>query len=210
MLRESDSNAPPSFGTIVPPHIVAILGTPAIPRTENREAYEQLVVKLALEWNPRDTTGWLLLDDFARVSCDIVRLRRAIANILNIATKEGLAGIFMDVLPGYRRSLTIEGTEAHSIQARQAQERADAWFEGPEQQEQVKSELAKYGLGPDAIEAQAHIARGPELERLDRMLMNALLRRTAIMRTFIEHRAMSELRQPPAIDSEQVPRLAEV
>lgn len=74
----------------------------------------------------------------------------------------------------------------------------------------IKSELAKYGLGPDAIEAQAHIARGPELERLDRMLMNALLRRTAIMRTFIEHRAMSELRQPPAIDSEQVPRLAEV
>src|SRR5262249_55599347 len=152
MLRESDSNAPPSFCTVVPPHIAAILGSPALLRTEDREAYEQLVVELALEWDPRGPTEWLSLFHFAHTSCDIVRLQRAIANILNIATKEGLAGIFMDVLPGYRRSLTLEGTEAHSIQARQAQERADAWFEGPEQQERVKSELAKFGLGPDAIE----------------------------------------------------------
>jgi hypothetical protein len=68
----------------------------------------------------------------------------------------------------------------------------------------------KYGLDPTAINAQAYLARGPELERLDRMLMNAVVKRTAIMRTFEEHRAMSELRQPAVIDSEQAPRIADL
>jgi hypothetical protein len=211
MLRALDEevNPPPSFSSVFPEYIIAILGSPPVLSTENRKAYEQLAVELALELKPRNTVEWLLLCDLADVSWGIVRLQRATANILNISTKEALAGIFIDVLPGYRRSLTIEGTQAQLKQFHQAEKWADDWFEGPEQRQRVKAELSKYGLELAAITAQAFIARGAELERLDRMLMNAVLKRTAIMRTFTEHRAMSELRQPLVIDSEQVPRLAE-
>jgi hypothetical protein len=206
MLRTSDRNDNPSVSnsTIVPPHVAALFGTPPVLSTENRQAYEQLFVELALEWGPRDTTEWMFVRDMTDISWEMLRLRRVIANVLNIATKEGIAGIFMDVLPGCRRSLTREDCEAYIKQSTKAEARADDWFEGPEKREGVKSELAKYDLGTEAIAAQAHIAKAAELERLDRMLTTAVLRRAAVMRSFHEHQAMAALKQSAAVDNKQV------
>jgi hypothetical protein len=141
---DSDHQTPPSCPTTIPAHIAAIFGRFPVLGTENRQAYENLIVELALEWRPRNTTEWLLVKDFADLSWEILRLRRAKASVLEIFFKEALAGVFVDVLPGYRRLLTHEGTEAQSKQFRKAEALADAWYEGPEEQERVKSELAKY------------------------------------------------------------------
>ena len=159
--------------------------------TENRQAYDQLVKQLVREWQPRNITEWTFVRDIADISWEIFRHRRAIAGVFAISFKEALAGVFIDVLPGHRRSLLPEDSEALRSQFRQAEALADAWFEGPEQQEQVKSELAEYGVTADAVVAQTYSVRGDVLDKLHRLLALAEARRTAIARNFNEYRAMT-------------------
>jgi hypothetical protein len=56
--------------------------------------------------------GQRFVRDIADLGWEILRLRRAMASLLEIAFKEALAGVFVNVLPGYRRLLTHEGSEA--------------------------------------------------------------------------------------------------
>ena len=109
------------------------------------------------------------------------------------------------MLPGYRRLLTREGSEAQSKQFRKVEALADAWYEGPEGQKRVKSELAKYGLDPEAVVGQAFVLRGDELEKIDRMLTRVEVRRTAMMQGFNGYRATWPVGQIAAIEPQQVP-----
>ena len=81
---------------------------------------------------------------------------------------------------------------------------AQAWFEGPQEQEKVKAQLAKYGLSPEAIVAQSYALRRDELDKLHRLLAVAEARRIGITRNFNEYRAMSSLGQKPVVEVEQV------
>jgi hypothetical protein len=80
---------------------------------------------------------------------------------------------------------------------------AQAWFEGPQEQEKVKSELAKYGLTAEAIVAQTYVLRRDELAMLHRLVAAAEARRDTITRNFNEYRAMSSLGQKPVVEVEQ-------
>ena len=70
--------------------------------------------------------------------------------------------------------------------------------------EKVKVQLAKYGLGPEAIVAQTYALRRDELDKLHRLLAVAEARRIGITRNFNEYRAMSSLGQKPGVEAEQV------
>jgi hypothetical protein len=201
------SSSPSSLSAIIPEHIAAILGAPPVLGTENRQVYEQLFAEQAREWGPQDTSEWLFVRDLTDLGWEILRLQRAKSNVLKIAFKDALAAIFVDVLPGSRRSV-IPGA-AYLDHSNEAGARADQWFEGSKERAAVKSELAKYGLDAEAIVAQTFIVRGNDLECLDRMVTTAVARRTRIIRDFNEHRAMLSLRRPALIEPEQVPLLPE-
>lgn len=189
---------------LIPADIAEIFGDPPVLMTESGEAYEKLVTQLVLEWKPRSITEWTFARDIADISWEILRHRRAIAGVFAISFKEALAGVFIDVLPGHRRSLLPEDSEALRKQFRQAEALADSWFEGPEKQEQVKSELAKYGLSAAAVVAQTYRVSGDVLNKLHRLLAVAEARRTAITRNFNEYRAMSSLSAKPVVDSKEI------
>ena len=160
--------------------------------TENRQAYDALLTQLVLEWKPRNIIGWTFVDDLANISLEIFRHRRAIANLFAISFKTALRAVLNDVLPEFDR---YDAT---------AERLAQGWFEGPQEQEKVKSELAKYGLSAEAIVAQTYVLRGDQLDKLHRLLAAAEARRTLIIRNFNEYRAMSSLGQKPVAEVEQV------
>jgi hypothetical protein len=204
MSRSAISEGTLSLSRIIPVDIGEIFGNPPVLITENRQAYDKLVVQLVLEWKPRNITEWMFVRDMADISWEILRHRRAIAGVFATAFKEALAGVFIDVLPGYRRSLLPEQCEAQRKQFRKAEALADAWFEGPEQQEQVKSELTKYSLDPEVVIAQTYSVRGEVLDKLHRLLALAEARRTAITRNFNEYTAMWPLSKTPVLDSKEI------
>ena len=180
-----------NLSRLIPPEIADILGHPPVLSTENRQAYDALMTQLVLEWKPRNIIGWMFVGDLAGISWEIFRHRRAITNLFAISFKTALRAVLNDVLPEFDRYHTVQGL-------------AQAWFEGPQEQEKVKSELAKYGLTAEAIVAQTYVLRRDELHELHRLLAVAEARRDAIIRNFNEYRAMSSLGQKPVVEAEQV------
>jgi hypothetical protein len=187
----TSADARQNLSRVVPAEIADIFGHPPVLSTENRQAYDALTTQLALEWKPRDTIEWMFVRDLADISWEILRHRRAIANVFAISFKTALRAVPTDVLPEFDCYHT-------------AKELAQAWFKGPQEQEKVKSELAKYGLTAEAIVAQIYVLRRDELDGLHRWLAVAEARRLAIIRNCNEYRAMSSLRQKPVVEVEQV------
>jgi hypothetical protein len=198
---------PSNCSTLIPPEIADLFGKPPVLATENRQIYDKLFVDLALEWEPRRTTDWLLVRDLADLSWEILRFRRAIASILRIASKEALIEILTQVLPGPRRSRLPQGCEALSQLDSKAEALADAWYEGPAQQEKVKSTLAKYGLDAQTVVGQVFVIRCNELEKIQRMLTDTESKRDAIIRNLNASRAMLPVRTNQLVETKGVPLL---
>src|SRR6516225_11387118 len=182
--------APQNLSRVIPAEIADIFGHPPVLSTENRQAYDALMTQLALEWNPRNIIGWMFVRDITDISWEIFRHRRAIANLFAISFKTALRAVLNDVLPEFDRYHTVQGL-------------AQAWFEGPQEQEKVKSELAKYGLTAEAIVAQTYVLRRDEFDKLHRLLAVAEARRIGTIRNFNEYRAMSSLGQKPGVEAKQ-------
>ena len=70
----------PNLARLVPAEIAEIFGNPPVLSLEDRQAYDQLMARLALEWKPRNITEWMFVRDIADISWEIFRHRRAIAN----------------------------------------------------------------------------------------------------------------------------------
>jgi hypothetical protein len=193
----TSTESPRNLSRVVPAEIADIFGHPPVLSSENRQAYDALMTQLALEWKPRNITEWMYVRDIADISWEIFRHRRAIANLFAISFKTALEAVLNDVLPEqgckpwFDRYDTVEAMK-------------EEWFKGPQEQEKVKAELAKYGVSPEAIVAQIYVLRGDELDKLHRLLAVAEARRIAVTRNFNEYRALSPPGENPIVDAESV------
>jgi hypothetical protein len=172
---------------LIPAEIAEIFGNPPVVNLEDRQAYDQLLGQLVLEWKPRNITEWMFVRDIADISWEIFRHRRAIANTFVISFRKALEALFDDEL----KIVWLEDA-------------TQAWFQGPRQQKNVKAELMKYGLDPEAIVAETYSIKGDVLDKLYRLLALAEARRTAITRNFNEYRAMASLAEKPVVNSKEV------
>ena len=189
--------APQNLSCVIPAEIADIFGHPPVLSTENRQAYDELMTQLVLDWKPRKITEWMFVRDITDISWEIFRHGRAIANLFAISFKTALGAVLTDVLPE-------EGCKPWVDRYDAVEGLAQAWFDGPQEQEKVKAQLAKYGLSPEAIVAQSYALRRDELDKLHRLLAVAEARRIGITRNFNEYRAMSSLGQKPVVEVEQV------
>jgi len=58
-----------------------------------QEAYGRLFAGLAIEWEPCSTTEWMCVRDLADQTWDVLRWRRAIADILDGSLRPALQGL---------------------------------------------------------------------------------------------------------------------
>ena len=186
-----------NLSRVVPAEIADVFGHPPVLSTENRQAYDELMTQLTLEWKQRNITEWMFVRDITDISWEIFRHRGAIANLFAVSFKTALRAVLTDVLPE-------EGCKPWFDHYDTVKGLAQAWFEGPQEQEKVTAQLAKYGLSPEAIVAQSYVLRCDELDKLHRLLAVAEARRIGISRNFNEYRAMSSLGQKPVVEAEQV------
>src|SRR5262245_8187174 len=86
-----------SLSRVVPAEIAYIFGDTPVLSTENRQAYDAPTTQLVLEWKPRDIIEWMFVRDLADTSWEILRHRRAIANVFAISFKTALRAVLTDV-----------------------------------------------------------------------------------------------------------------
>ena len=123
-----------NLSRVIPAEIADIFGHPPVLSTENRQAYDALMTQLALEWNPRNIIGWMFVRDITDISWEIFRHRRAIANLFAISFKTALGAVLTDVLPEEGCKPWVDRNDA-------VEGLAQAWFDGPQEQEKVKAQV---------------------------------------------------------------------
>jgi len=145
---------------------------PTLLRTESKQEWSELVRELMEEIQPQSRIEREYVNDIAHLMWEIMRYRRFKATMINNgfrhALKTTLRSIFMI-------SHFLPGIEA-------ADELTEQWFFDQKAKERVSGLLEEAGLDEMAIEAEALALRFTEIEKIDRSLASAEVRRDKALR----------------------------
>jgi hypothetical protein len=154
---------------------------PCLTITESADEFAALRKELKKEIRPEGAIEEMYVDDVIALTWDILRLRRCQVGIINAAFLAALRGILEQLLN--RRDYEFP---YHHEQA--ADDLARDWFENKKAKSEVAALLRKFGLDEAAIEAEAFRSRADDLERLERMLALAEVRRDRALRSVADFR----------------------
>jgi hypothetical protein len=175
---------------------------------ESADEFASLRKALSNEIQPEGAIEQLYVDDFAALIWEILRLRRYKTVIINNARLAALQKILEQLLcrPDYDPDSDFIYVHAHA-----AEDLARSWFDNKKAKTKVAKLLRKFGLDEGAVEAEAFRSCLEDLERLDRMLVLAEVRRDRALRFVAEYRQLlsKQLQQAAnrILDNDEVPRL---
>lgn len=168
----------------IPAQLTALFARPPLLVTESASEYDGLFTAVAETIKPSDNIEWIGTAKYVGFIWDSIRWRRAKADIINMTFPEALATVLEALLP--------DSDDRADVAARLV----DDWYEKPAERQTIVDILAKHGLSPDAVAAEAIALRADELEKLDRMLQQVEVASMAQLREIEFHRRASSWRAP--------------
>jgi len=156
------------------PNLDAILGKPPVLPNEDAEAYEKLNDQFRRAVNPQDVIEEILLRDVVDVTWEIQRLKDYKMQLLQAKREYSLRIILENFSDrnGYNKELYGE------------------WKNGDKKAiKLINGFLSAKGLDPSAIDAFSFRSELDNMERFDRLIMQAEARRMAHLREVDRHRA---------------------
>jgi hypothetical protein len=174
---------------------------------ESADEFASMCEQVNQEIKPAGFIERIYADDVIALTWDILRLRRCKTGIINGAFLAALRGILEQLL--WRRD--FDGYDDHE---KTADILARGWFGNKKAKAQVATLLRKFGLDEGAIEAEAIRSRAEDLERIDRMLALAEVRRGKALHCLADHRQSraKQVKQSTdqILDNDEVPQLIRV
>lgn len=153
---------------------LALFGPPPLLEGEDPAAYDELLARVSGAVKPADILEEIWVRDYVDLAWEILRLRRLKSQLLTANVHRGLKEI-LDRLCGYHH--------AEKLSADWANGDGDAI-------EEVDERLANAGLSKNEVMAQTLSVKIEDVERIDRMIMNAEARRNVVLREVDRHRAV--------------------
>ncbi|HMF06873.1 MAG TPA: hypothetical protein VKE72_07665 [Methylocella sp.] len=151
---------------------LALLGPPPLFEAEDTAAYDELLVRISGTVKPADIFEEIWVRDIVDLVWEAFRLRRLKAHLMTAVAHKGLSEI-LEPLIGWKDARNL--AEAWAARERSAIKQADEL-------------LASAGLTMDAVMAQSLSLKLNDIERIDRMIAAAEMRRNAILREIDRHR----------------------
>ena len=151
---------------------LALLGPPPLFEAEDTAAYDELLVRISGTVKPADIFEEIWVRDIVDLVWEAFRLRRLKAHLMTAVAHKGLREI-LEPLIGWTDARNL--AEAWAARERSAIKQADEL-------------LASAGLTMDAVMAQSLSLKLNDIERIDRMIAAAEMRRNAILREIDRHR----------------------
>jgi hypothetical protein len=151
-----------------------LFGPPPLIEGEDAAAYNQLHARISGAVKPKDVLEEIWVRDVVDLAWEILRMRRFKAKLLASATSTGLQRIL--------KRATTWMLEAQGLSQRWA-------ARDPQAIKQVDKQLAIMGLTMEAVTAETFFVMINDIERIDRMIMNAEARRNAALREVDRHRS---------------------
>jgi hypothetical protein len=168
----------------------ALLGRPPMLRGEDERAYAELLARVQGAVGPKDILEEFWVRDVVDLLWETLRLRRMKASLVTIATRNALGEILAPIAnragPGdagpFGLDLVLGESTAHELAA--------GWYrrEGRAVEEAEKI-LRGADLSMDVVTAVALRRSLDEVERIERMIVSAEARRSAVLREVARHRA---------------------
>jgi hypothetical protein len=152
----------------------SLFGPPPLLEGEDISAYNEMLARVSGAVKPADVFEEIWVSDVVNLTWDTIRWPRFKASLITASTH---LGVKVALAPIQKKT-----GEAHSL--------AEEWANGdPDVIKEIKERLASAGLSMDAVMAHTVAAKITEIERFDRLTMNAELRRNAALRELERHRA---------------------
>jgi hypothetical protein len=157
---------------------LALLKPSPVLLSESADEFARLHDALKDQHRPDGVFEEFLVDEIADLMWEIRRYRRAKITIINAAYRDALEDLLERVCRDYEIDEDIK-------------ELVDKWFDNDQGAKQLVLEnLAYFGLGEDAIEAEAMRIKAPDLEKFDRLLASLEWRLDKAMRSLAEFRGV--------------------
>jgi len=147
-----------------PAGIAELFGRPLLAHSEDADAYEAWLRRVARAVGPQDIFEWVLLRDYADLAWEVLRLRRAKGGILRRARSH---------------SLTV------FVAARGGLETANKLFTDPALE---RAALLLMGMDADGFAASVTADVLDALEQVERLIAAAEARREAMLERIDDHR----------------------
>jgi hypothetical protein len=151
---------------------LALFGPPPLLEGEDTAAYDELLVRISGAVNPADIFEEIWVRDLVDLVWEALRLRRLKASLMTATAYRGLEQI-LKPLVGFLEEAGL--AKAWAARDQSAIKRVDKL-------------LASAGLTMDAVKAQTLSIGLDDIERIDRMIATAEVRRNAILREVDRHR----------------------
>jgi len=148
---------------------LALLPKSPLLTTESEYEFDRIRDALNEEIKPRGIIEQIYVGDIAHLVWEVVRLRRCKASIINAAFRTALQTVL-------RQLLRKPGQSEYDVKER-ADRLARKWFSEPDIKSKVAGLLREFELDETAIEAEAIKTSAAVLERIDRLLASAEVRR---------------------------------
>jgi hypothetical protein len=168
----------------------ALLGRPPILRGEDERAYAELLARVQAAVRPKDILEEFWVRDVVDLLWETLRLRRMRASVVTVATRDALAEILAPIVDRdgsgdadpFDLDLVFKKTPAQKLAA--------GWYrrEG-KAVEEVEQVLREADLSMDVVAAVALRRSLDDVERIERMIVSAEARRSAVLREVARHRA---------------------
>ena len=153
----------------------ALVGPPPLLEGEDRRDYNELLARVSEAVKPADIFEEMWVSDIVSLTWDISRWRRLKENLITASTDRGVLAV-LSPMPAE------PGGEAYWV--------AKDWAARcPDTIKEVKERLASADISMDIVIALTVAAKIAEIERIERLAMNAEMRRNATLREIERHRA---------------------
>jgi hypothetical protein len=179
------------------PETSALFGPRPLIAGEDAAAYDDLLARVTREVAPADILEQLWVRDVVDLTWDVLRLRRLKAKLIAGATQAALARL---LAPQFAQD-PEPGVISLGFGTSPAARLAEKWAARDRLAiKQVDALLAAADLTMDDVMAKCLSLRLDDIERIDRMTMNAEIRRNAALRELDRHRAAAAQLLRRAID----------
>jgi hypothetical protein len=150
---------------------------------ENPADYNELFARVSAAVKPADIFEEMWVSEIVNLAWDISRWHRLKVQLINASTEEGVRAILKRAEPVRPLLAPIE----QDLQS--ASSLSKKWAAGcPDAVKKLEEALASGNLSMDAVMAHTLAAKIIEIERIDRLAMNAEMRRNAALREIERHR----------------------
>jgi hypothetical protein len=158
----------------------ALLPTAPLLITESKDEFDLLRDTLNQEVKPRGIIEQMYVEDVTYLVWEILRLRRSKAAIINLAFRDALTEVVMQLL-------RKPGEYKHELKDR-ADDLAREWFFDLNVRKQIAELLREFDLDETALEAEAFRKSADDLEGIDRLMASAEARRDKALVCIAQYR----------------------